>query len=78
MKLDRTKPFGTVFGSSDHTYEQDGKWFDQEGNLVPQGEPEAEAAKAEDKPAKPAKGAKAPAEAAKAEDSQLNAQLGEA
>ena len=35
MKLDRTKPFGQVFGYGPaHAFEQDGRIFDHEGNEV--------------------------------------------
>lgn len=35
MKLDRSKPFGTVFGSSDGAaFEQGGVLFDAEGNAM--------------------------------------------
>lgn len=38
--IDRTRPYGTVCGVSDHTYEQDGKGFDGMGNEVGRLEPE--------------------------------------
>lgn len=34
MKLDRSKPFGTVYGPANHAFEQDGRLFDQAGNEV--------------------------------------------
>lgn len=35
MKLDRKKPFGTVYGgNAGHAFEQDGHCFDHEGNLI--------------------------------------------
>lgn len=35
MKLDRTKPFGTVHGSGDRRqFEQDGRFFDSDGEEV--------------------------------------------
>ena len=34
IKLDRTKPFGTVYGIADHRYEQNGLAFDNNGNCV--------------------------------------------
>ena len=33
-KLDRSKPFGSVYGEADHRYEQDGYPFDADGNEV--------------------------------------------
>jgi len=33
-RLDRTKPFNTVYGLADFTYSQNGKRFDHEGNEV--------------------------------------------
>lgn len=32
--LDRTRPFGVVSGIASHKYEQDGKYFDKDGNEV--------------------------------------------
>lgn len=32
MMLDRSRPFGTVYGGGDHAFEQDGNYFDHEGN----------------------------------------------
>ena len=34
MKLDRTRPYGTVYGPSDHAYEQDNKRFDHDENEI--------------------------------------------
>jgi hypothetical protein len=36
MKLDRTRPFGQVFGSPEFAYEQDNKVFDHNGDEVRQ------------------------------------------
>ena len=33
-KLDRSRPFGEVYGPSDHRYEQDGLKFDANGDAV--------------------------------------------
>lgn len=67
MKLDRTKPFGVVFGAADGVaYEQDGLTFDIHDRLI--GEPPAKASKAPKAP-KPA-----PVEAS-AVDAQLDAQM---
>ena len=62
MKLDRTKPFGTVHGSASAFYEQDGKMFDHEGKLIVDAvdEPapkvgEVEAPVAKKKPGRPPK-----------------------
>lgn len=69
MKLDRSRSFGTVYGGSGHAYEQDGKFFDHEGELVATDE-----SKAEDQPKKPGRPPKAKEDAPK-EDDQLSAQL---
>jgi hypothetical protein len=52
MKLDRTKSFGEIIGSTDGSkYEQDGKIFDNQGNLMSnENNPEIVAEKTEDKP----------------------------
>lgn len=34
MPLDRSRPFGEVFGVADHKYVQDGKKFDHEGKDI--------------------------------------------
>jgi hypothetical protein len=34
MKLDRKRHFGEVFGNAPYKYEQDGKYFDADGNEV--------------------------------------------
>lgn len=34
MKLDRTKPYGTVYGDADHAFEQDGRLFDHNGDEI--------------------------------------------
>jgi hypothetical protein len=34
MKLDRTRPYGTVYGPSDHAYEQDNKRFGHDENEI--------------------------------------------
>lgn len=65
MKLDRTRSFGQVYGQSDHTYEQDGKWFDHEGKLISEAQDEPEPAKRMGRPPKPKI----------EEDPQLSAQL---
>lgn len=69
MKLDRSRSFGTVYGGSGHAYEQDGKFFDHEGELVAIDEPAAA-----DQPKKPGRPPKAKPEDTKADD-QLSAQL---
>lgn len=62
--LDRKKPFGTVFGFAGHSFEQDGKYFDNAGNEV--GGVVA---------AKPSKPAKEVAKPATPLDAELDAQL---
>lgn len=55
-KVDFTKPYGEVCGSGEsHRYEQDGRRFDSEGNLIA----EPKAAKAEAPKAAQPKAAKA-------------------
>ena len=39
-KLDQGKPYGTVCGKADHTYEQDGKRFDGMGVEIRDDTPE--------------------------------------
>jgi hypothetical protein len=36
MKLDKSKPYGQVFGHHSASYEQDGKFFDGGGKLIPE------------------------------------------
>lgn len=65
MKLDRTQPFGTVFGdTAGIAYEQNNRCFDNSGNLI--GEPVVK------EKAKPTPKAKT------AVDDQLSAQMGAA
>jgi hypothetical protein len=74
MKLDLNKPYGEVYGEATHRYEQGGKRFDINQNLVeePAAEvPAAPAVEAEPKPAKAGKKAAAPAP----EADQVSAQL---
>jgi hypothetical protein len=49
--LDRSKPFGQVFGGHGHSFEQDGTLFDHEGKEVG-GKAKAVPAKSADEPAK--------------------------
>ncbi len=70
MKLDRNKPFGTVYGGGDHTYEQGGNYFDHEGELV--GQEDTKSADAPKRMGRPPK----VKDDISSEDSQLNAQLG--
>ncbi|MDD5375282.1 hypothetical protein [Acidithiobacillus sp.] len=37
MKLDTSKPYGTVYGDADHAFEQDGKRFDHAGEEIMDG-----------------------------------------
>lgn len=71
MSLDRSRPYGTVYGGAGHTYEQDGQWFDHEGEPVQMDDP-----KADDQPKKGAKVTKAKADEPKPDD-QLSAQMSE-
>jgi hypothetical protein len=73
MKLDRTRSYGTVYGGAGHTFEQDGKYFDHEGELVQVEEPKPEEPKGDDAK-KPAKASKAKPEEPKGDD-QLSAQM---
>lgn len=69
MKLDRSRSYGTVYGGAGHAYEQDGKFFDHEGELVGAEEP-----KTDDQQKKPGRPPKAKPEEPKTDD-QLSAQL---
>ena len=67
MKLDRSKSFGAVYGDSiSHSFEQDGRYFDHEGN-------EVGAAKADLE--RVAKAVRAPKVSAPPEDPELAAQM---
>lgn len=71
MKLDRSKPFGTVHGSAEVAFEQDGRLFNHEGDLIG-GEPDKPTEKPADKP----RIGRPPKQDA-ALDSQLASQLGQ-
>ena len=43
MKLDKTKPYGEVFGVHQASFEQDGKYFDAHGDEIKAAAPEAQA-----------------------------------
>lgn len=34
MRLDKSKPFGEVYGPAKYRYEQNGRYFDADGNEV--------------------------------------------
>ena len=40
MSLDKTRPYGEVFGDSPYRYAQDGKYFDAQGNEIKEAKPD--------------------------------------
>ena len=71
MRLDLSKPYGEVYGEATHRFEQGGKRFDVNHNLVQEPAAEAPAVEAEPKPAKATKKVAAPT----VEADQVSAQL---
>lgn len=70
--LDRSKPFGTVYGASGASYEQDGRLFDHEDRLIgsePVVEPAADPVVEHKKPGRPKK-------VADPVDAQIESQMG--